>query len=418
VVSIILFSDFLHLSFSQLSHDSIPGIALIYINPVTRIFEFIFGMCIASYWHKTKVSVAWGETRASLYEISALLFVGLSIFFMPDLVQFVSKGWDGQSGAYWLSLSGGSIFASGLLIYVIAVGRGRITSWLSHPILVLLGEISFSMYLLHVTLLRYYQANMAAFPHLPNAVSFVVFWVILLLSSYLMWALVEMPSRRLMLGQRRTAIHATNAMRESWKIHLNWNSNTGIAMIALSCMFGALFFSFDHSAATYLKKQHVEISIDSLSYHAGQGDQKMVKLLIEAGIDVNGKNNRGSNALIDASWVGKAEVVSYLLDAGADINSKSSHGITALNSAVNQNHDAIALLLIDRGANPNATDPNGSTNLIDASWKGNSAIVMALLRRGADPNYIRPNDGITAMKAAAANSKLNVVQALMAVGAK
>jgi len=234
VVLLIAVSDLLSLPRYRSINDSLTSTALLYIHPASRIFEFIFGIFVAFYWRKKVGSIQWSESRASLYEVGVILLAGASMHFNP-LATWIANTWPESHAPQWCHQNG-SIFAFGLLIYIIAIGRGRITAWLSLPILVLLGEISFSVYLLHQILLFCYSTHISSFPHLPNILSLSIFWVILLLASYLMWALIEMPSRRLILGQRQKKIHGTNAMRKSWHSHLNLNRNTISATIILTCL--------------------------------------------------------------------------------------------------------------------------------------------------------------------------------------
>jgi len=59
-----------------------------------------------------------------------------------------------------------------------------------------------------------------------------------------MWALVEMPGRRLMLkigGQKK--IHGTKVMKKSWKHHLNWNRHTVTVSILLFGVLTSVYFS-------------------------------------------------------------------------------------------------------------------------------------------------------------------------------
>ncbi len=213
--------------------------SLLCIHPALRIFEFIFGIFVASCWRNKIGCVQWSRARASLYELCAFLLVGVSMHFISPLAEWVGK--PGSPASTWLYISG-SMFAFGLLIYVIAIGRGCITTWLSHPIMVLLGEISFSLYLLHQILLRYYLANFNTFPHLPNAISFAIFWAIVLLSSYLMWALIEMPSRRLIVGWGQNKIHGTKILLEPCRSNLNLNRKTISAAAILSCLIVLIYF--------------------------------------------------------------------------------------------------------------------------------------------------------------------------------
>jgi len=246
VLSLILVSKWLHLPFYSSINDGLTIDALVYIHPLSRIFEFIIGIFVAFYWRKHVPHVKWSESRASVYEAGVICLAAISMHYYP-LAKWISGTWLGLPAAKWL-YSSGSMLAFGLLIYIIAIGRGRITAWLSHPMLVLLGEISFSLYLLHQILLRYYQSNISCFPHLPDLLSLALFWVILLLASYLMWALIEMPGRRLLLGRGKNAIHGTEVMQASWHHHLNLNRNTLAAAAVLVGLLASIYFSMGENA--------------------------------------------------------------------------------------------------------------------------------------------------------------------------
>lgn len=183
-----------------------------------------------------------------------------------------------------------------------------------------------------------------------------------------------------------------------------------ISIISLGC-------SKKDSSIESLKAKDIAISAENLCGFSGQGDLPTVKLLLDAGVDVNAKNSRGSNALIEASWAGKQEVVSYLLDNKADVNPASSGQFSALSAAIGQRQEPVALLLLERGANPNIVDPAGSTPLIEAVWAGNLSLVKALLAKGANTNFKRPDNAYTALKLAVAHNKLELVQVLKASGA-
>ncbi len=271
---------------------------------------------------------------------------------------------------------------------------------------------------MHLTLLRYYHDNLIDFPVLPDAIAMLVFWVILLLVSYLMWALVEIPFRRLILGRDQSKVHGTNVLKETWRHHLNWNQKTVLASAMLIALLLSINFSVDHSGAVDLKRKNIPVNVDTLVYYAGTGNLKVVNWLLQAGIDVNAHNSKGSIALTEAfAWAGNDEVVSVLLTAGANTEAKSANGLTALKAAVSQQHGAVALLLLDKGASPDFVDSEGTTLLMDAAWQGNLALVKKLLERGVDPNQQRAKDGFTALLAAQGNHKADVAQFLKSAGA-
>jgi peptidoglycan/LPS O-acetylase OafA/YrhL len=242
VIALILLCNTLQLPSYGSLNDGITRHALLQIHPVTRIFEFIFGIWIAFYWRNREDRTPCNKNLANLREIGAVLLVGASMYFIVPIAHSGYLTWAGPATTQWL-VDSGSMFAFGLLIYVMATGGGQISAWLSNSILVLLGEISFSIYLLHQIFLRYYQSNIASFPNYSNGISLAIFWAIVLLASYLMWALVEMPCRRLILGRWGQEMHATEAMQKSWVRHLNWNRVTLTVSIVLASLLAAIYFS-------------------------------------------------------------------------------------------------------------------------------------------------------------------------------
>ena len=61
---------------------------------------------------------------------------------------------------------------------------------------------------------------------------------------------------------------------------------------------------------------------ENLIKAAKANDKETVKLLIEAGADINAKNNDGYTALMLASWNGHKDVVKLLIEAEVDVNVK------------------------------------------------------------------------------------------------
>lgn len=94
---------------------------------------------------------------------------------------------------------------------------------------------------------------------------------------------------------------------------------------------------------------------------AANGKLEDIREAINAGADVNAKDNKGATALIRASWEGNLELAELLLKHGADVNARNDDGCTALMFAAFDGHPKIAEVLIAYGANKNLRDKNGST---------------------------------------------------------
>jgi ankyrin repeat protein len=146
----------------------------------------------------------------------------------------------------------------------------------------------------------------------------------------------------------------------------------------------------------------------ALIYASCSGYTDAVKLLIEAGADINATASSdlvkwkkwpprhyhnpfvkplGGTALIYASCSGHIDVVKLLIEAGADVNKKDKKNrYTVLMVASSAGQTEVAKLLIEAGANVNAQDNGGNTALLDASWRGETEIVKLLIEEGADVN--------------------------------
>ena len=85
------------------------------------------------------------------------------------------------------------------------------------------------------------------------------------------------------------------------------------------------------------------------------GNEKLVRNLINEGVDVNSRDSRGKTALIWAARYGHAKVAKILLES-SDINvkEKDEDGTTALILAAMYGHENVTRLLLENLANVNA----------------------------------------------------------------
>jgi len=97
----------------------------------------------------------------------------------------------------------------------------------------------------------------------------------------------------------------------------------------------------------------------------------------------------GMTPLLFAVNSGHAETVRVLLDAGVAVDGATPNGLTPLQLAMIRRQEALALFLLERGADPNRQGP-GFAPLHVAGYLGQTAVAKALIARGADVNQRMP----------------------------
>ncbi|KAG7220334.1 hypothetical protein INR49_010170 [Caranx melampygus] len=154
------------------------------------------------------------------------------------------------------------------------------------------------------------------------------------------------------------------------------------------------------------------------------GHSEAVRLLLDAGADVDGCDGEGRTALRAAAWGGHDEIVLTLLDYGAQVDKPDSKGRTPLIAAAYMGHHEAVEILLDHSAEVNLADGDGRTALsvtalcvpTAAGVKGYGEVASLLLERGADPGH-RDHDGMTPLLLAAYEGHEEVVELLLEAGA-
>ncbi|BDI33568.1 hypothetical protein CCAX7_56190 [Capsulimonas corticalis] len=88
-------------------------------------------------------------------------------------------------------------------------------------------------------------------------------------------------------------------------------------------------------------------SISHLDDEINMAHIDLVRTLLDAGADVNGRNILGDTPLKVAAYVGSAEIVRLLLERGADIHARDSEGLTALEQATRLRHAKVVAVFHD-----------------------------------------------------------------------
>jgi len=140
--------------------------------------------------------------------------------------------------------------------------------------------------------------------------------------------------------------------------------------------------------------------------------------LLRAGATVDAESKKGFTALIVASREGHRDVVVQLLDAGANVNAKNN---AAVANAFVHDHRNVVEVLLENGANPNTAfvlpgrGRTATPMLMRACETGDLPMVELLLYNGADPNM-----GISAsmnpLHVAIRNSNIEMLRLLIDAG--
>ena len=95
---------------------------------------------------------------------------------------------------------------------------------------------------------------------------------------------------------------------------------------------------------------------------AASGDVEAIKQQLEAGVDVDAKEQPGgSTPLLVTAVFGRLEAARLLIEKGADVNAKSNDGATALHGAGFFCHTEMVKMLLAKGAEVNAKNTRGET---------------------------------------------------------
>ena len=147
-----------------------------------------------------------------------------------------------------------------------------------------------------------------------------------------------------------------------------------------------------------------------LIYQSNFDNEENVKILLNNGIDVNYIGPYGTTAIILARSI---EIVKILIDAGANINMQDNNGNTILMNVSARGQSDILELLLEHGANINIKDKYGRTAFTYAVSAGNDNIIKILLKNGYNINTQNNNDGNTALSIAVLSGNSSTVKLLL-----
>lgn len=153
------------------------------------------------------------------------------------------------------------------------------------------------------------------------------------------------------------------------------------------------------------------IDATALDEAVGHGNHEMVRVLLDAGAEINARSSRAQTALMRLDDDATDELVWDLVAAGAKINLRDEDRDTALILAASYSKPEVLRALIDAGAKINAKNKEGETALMKAAASGLLESVRVLINAGANTNA-RNKSGETALDLARNNAHTEVVEQL------
>ncbi|CAA6821077.1 MAG: Unknown protein [uncultured Thiotrichaceae bacterium] len=167
----------------NLVHDAI------YYHPLMHINAFILGVVVGAYFKQNsqKIETTFGQySNVILFVSSAILILLLA---QPQPAKIAILNLD-------IALTNGLIGPLFLLFIVaLAINKGVIAKTLNLPILILLGEASYSLYILQRPVYGIYDRTIGKYLAIPEAAHFYLYLVVLIAISIASYKLFETPLR-------------------------------------------------------------------------------------------------------------------------------------------------------------------------------------------------------------------------------
>ncbi|MFN7729248.1 MAG: ankyrin repeat domain-containing protein [Bdellovibrio sp.] len=111
---------------------------------------------------------------------------------------------------------------------------------------------------------------------------------------------------------------------------------------------------------------------------ARSGDVKTIQRLIESGISVNSKNEKGHSPLMLASYNGYYDATKLLIGLGGDVNSVDESSNSILMGVVFKGHSQIFELLAEAGADLNHQNNKNQTAMDLAVMFGRRTLIFRI----------------------------------------
>ena len=154
----------------------------------------------------------------------------------------------------------------------------------------------------------------------------------------------------------------------------------------------------------------------TLLRHAEQGNAEAVRLLVEAGVDVNGTKGAddGVTALMVAAKTGQTDIIELIcMEYGADVHIMDNKKQIALMYASNNGNIASVKVLTKHQSNVYARDDKGRLSLMKAAAHGHLDLVRMFVKEHPRMLPARDQEGMSSLMHAAKHGQSHIVAYLL-----
>lgn len=204
VLIMISICNLAHLPESAPTTPCIHG--MIYINPLTRLFEFTSGVVAALAFQKYSSKYKLGTVATTAIEVTILSLIMYIVFNSHHWIPLTTP-WATEAGAWWIHITGTIFIPCALLIMVLGTERGLVARFLATKWMCVLGDMSFCLYMLHGVFIAYFTVHFHDETSPTNA---FFFFASLMIGSHLMHNFLVQPTRELLVK------HGTTLLARKW----------------------------------------------------------------------------------------------------------------------------------------------------------------------------------------------------------
>ena len=165
-----------------------------------------------------------------------------------------------------------------------------------------------------------------------------------------------------------------------------------------------------------LATEQIEYSQKGFLTAVERGNDRAVKLFLNAGVKPDEKDALGVTPMIKAAMFNRTAVAALLIKARADVNTANAQGYTPLHWAALKGFVDFVELLLANGAGVDPRSGLGLTPLMQAAMSGHARVCDLLISKGAIVNEVDKR-GLTPLHKAVSDGHVAVVEILVAAGA-